>query len=146
MIRDLKPKTKAIRMPTTCNLKGTKDHLLKNGFTLVEIMIVVAIVGLLVAMGMPSISKARQRTAVVNMEKNASLVAQSIAFYALKNELEDTATLNQSDIAPYLKGGWDGLMVGNSEATFPDGKQVVYWESDTAIIAKDLYGASYPDN
>lgn len=117
----------------------------KNGFTMIELMIVVAIIGLLSAIGMSSFQMARRNTTRKCMENNAMKVASSIACLAIDRGLDDEAPVSQNDIAPYLKNGWDGLTVGTVSATFPSDERakVKYWENDVKVIAADLYPDAY---
>ena len=56
----------------------------KNGFTLVEIMIVVAIIGLLTVLGLPGIIKAREVARKNTCKSHMRIIADAIQQYTLE--------------------------------------------------------------
>ena len=117
----------------------------KQGFTLVEIMIVVAIIGLLAAIGIPSFQKARTNSVKRSMENNVRVFSTGVEQYAMENALNTNGTFVVSDIEPYLKGGSVlTLKVGNNAFTAGDvGLTVGAWDSSITNLAAQAYGAGY---
>jgi type II secretion system protein G len=76
----------------------------RKGFTLVEIMIVVAIIGLLAAIAIPNFVKARQTAEKQACIANLKQIQGAIQVWALDNNQSGTAEPATSDLTPnYIK-------------------------------------------
>jgi prepilin-type N-terminal cleavage/methylation domain-containing protein len=75
----------------------------QGGFTLVEIMIVVAIIGLLASIAVPNFVKARTTAQMNACISNLRQIDGAIQQWALDTKQGDTAAVTPADILPYLK-------------------------------------------
>jgi len=76
----------------------------QGGFTLVEIMIVVAIIGLLASIAIPNFVKARTTAQMNACISNLRQIDGAIQVWAAETKQGETATVTAADILPYLKG------------------------------------------
>src|SRR5512140_1869540 len=78
----------------------------KSGFTLVEIMIVVAIIGLLAAIAIPNFVRARAASQMNACVNNLRQIDGAKQQYLL--EKGDAAVLNKGNLTPFLGRGANG--------------------------------------
>ena len=77
----------------------------RGGFTLVEIMIVVAIIALLAAIAVPNFLRARKRSQATRILEDLRIIDSAIDQYAIETNKAGGATVNWTDIQSYLKKG-----------------------------------------
>lgn len=75
----------------------------KAGFTLVEIMIVVAIIGLLAAIAIPNFVKARTTSQTNACINNLRQLDAAVNEWALENKHLTGDTVALTDLTPYIK-------------------------------------------
>ena len=78
------------------------------GFTLIEIMIVVAIIGLLATIAIPNFVHARAAAQRTTCIENLRAIEGAKVTWSLENRAAPTATPQLSDIQPYMGHGKTG--------------------------------------
>src|SRR5438477_11047301 len=91
-----------------------------SGFTLVEIMIVVAIIGLLAAIAIPNFIRARATSQTNACINNLRQIDGAVQQWALENNKSATDTVKLTDIEAYLGRGSSGAVV-NTDFKCPAG-------------------------
>jgi prepilin-type N-terminal cleavage/methylation domain-containing protein len=82
------------------------------GFTLVEIMIVVAIIALLAAIAVPGFLRARKRSQASRIINDLRLIDSAVDQYAIENNKASGATVEIVDWSKYLKAGTNLYLTG----------------------------------
>jgi len=75
----------------------------QRGFTLIEIMLVVSLIGLLAVISIPNFLKARttsQRTVCIN---NLRQISSAVQQWALEMKKDATSPVTAADVLPYMK-------------------------------------------
>ena len=111
----------------------------KAGFTLVEIMIVVAIIGLLAALAVPGFVKARKQSQGRRILNDARQMDAAIDQWALENGKKDNDTIDTAGAATYLKSAWKSTdLLGNSFGVGSVGSQQVTISSTTKTALNNV--------
>ncbi len=83
----------------------TKLNKRRGGFTLVEIMIVVAIIALLAAIAVPGFLRARKRSQASRVLNDLRLIDAAVDQYAIENNKTSGAQVTMVQWTAYLKQG-----------------------------------------
>ena len=75
----------------------------RGGFTLVEIMIVVAIIALLAAIAVPGFLRARKRSQASKILNDLRLIDSAVDQYAIENNKQAGATVSVAAWTQYMK-------------------------------------------
>jgi len=86
-------------------MKLTSNQPNRRGFTLVEIMIVVAIIALLASIAVPNLLRARKRSQAVRILEDLRVIDSATDEYAVENNKTTGATPGWSDLKAYIKSG-----------------------------------------
>jgi prepilin-type N-terminal cleavage/methylation domain-containing protein len=103
----------------------------QGGFTLVEIMIVVAIIGLLASIAIPNFVKARTTAQMNACISNLRVIDGAIQQWALDTKQGDTATVTAADILPYLK---NSVTCPSGGKTFADSYSITTVQARPACL------------
>src|SRR5207244_9513822 len=79
--------------------------LIQKGFTLVEIMIVVAIIALLAAIAVPGFMRARKRSQASRILNDLRIIDSAVDQYAIENNKKSNDTVDTADLTSYGKKG-----------------------------------------
>ena len=77
----------------------------RGGFTLVEIMIVVAIIALLAAIAVPGFLRARKRSQATRILNDLRMIDSAVDQYAIETNRKTADAVGTTDWTSYLKSG-----------------------------------------
>ena len=77
----------------------------RGGFTLVEIMIVVAIIALLAAIAVPNFLRSRKRSQATQVLEDLRVIDSAVDQYAIETNKSGGATVAWADVQKYIKTG-----------------------------------------
>jgi prepilin-type N-terminal cleavage/methylation domain-containing protein len=96
-----------------------------KAFTLVEIMIVVAIIALLAAIAVPGFLRARKRSQASRILNDLRMIDSAVDQYAIETNRASGNTVNTADWTNYVKKGSVLYNTGSSLFGTPYGPQTV---------------------
>lgn len=97
----------------------------RHGFTLVEIMIVVAIIALLASIAVPGFLRARKRSQASRVINDLRLIDNAVDMYAIENNKSTGNTVNVVDWTKYMKTGTNLYLTGKDILSNDYGVQTV---------------------
>ncbi len=77
----------------------------RGGFTLVEIMIVVAIIALLAAIAVPNFLRARKRSQATRVLEDLRMLDSALDQYAIETNKSSSVAVTFTDLQSYVKKG-----------------------------------------
>ena len=97
----------------------------QGGFTLVEIMIVVAIIALLASIAVPGFLRARKRSQASRVINDLRLIDNACDMYAIENNKSTGNPVNVADWTKYMKAGTNLYLTGKDILGNTYGNQTV---------------------
>src|SRR4026207_2446661 len=119
----------------------------QKAFTLVDIMIVVAIIALLAAIAVPGFMRARKRSQASRILTDLRLIDSAIDQYAIENNKKTNGPVGVADWTAYVKKGSPLYNTGNSIFGTAYGPQTVdqipQVKSTDYNVLSDVAGTGY---
>src|SRR5437016_9203130 len=103
----------------------TKLNRKHAGFTLVEIMIVVAIIALLAAIAVPGFLRARKRSQASKILNDLRMIDAAVDQYAIETNKKSNDVVGTADWTNYVKKGAALFLSGSTIFGHPYGTQTV---------------------
>jgi prepilin-type N-terminal cleavage/methylation domain-containing protein len=117
----------------------------RSGFTLVEIMIVVAIIALLAAIAVPGFLRSRERSQATAILNDARIIDGAISQYAIENSRVGSDTFTTNQLTSYFKTGSRFYVLAQNNAQLTDiiGNNYSYSNFDSGVKVSTDTTANY---
>jgi prepilin-type N-terminal cleavage/methylation domain-containing protein len=119
----------------------------RGGFTLVEIMIVVAIIALLAAIAVPGFLRSRKRSQATAILNDARIIDGAIDQYAIENNKKGSDTFSSTQLKGYFKVGGRFYTLASSGAVLTDiiNNNYSYSNFDSGVKVSTSTTSNYSD-
>lgn len=93
----------------------------RSGFSLVEIMVVVAVIGIIASLAIPSFMRSREQAQLKTILNNLRVLEDAKDQFAMENKRGTGDTTDLQTISGYLKGGTIAPVVNETYTAEPVG-------------------------
>jgi prepilin-type N-terminal cleavage/methylation domain-containing protein len=138
-------------MPIKASFDVRRVNRVRAEFTLVEIMIVVAVIGLLAAMGIPNFVRARKRSLATTTLADVRLIDAAKSQFAMESRKPGTFVPMVADNRPYLQVGsrlYNNIQLSNFRDIFGNPIQMNDLNAAPTIAeaTRDYFADVIPNN